>query len=395
MKILLVDDNPEIRWTLKVYLENSGCTVIEASNGREGMDMVKKQNPDIIVSDVLMPEMDGFQFLKEIKEDSDLHRIPFIFYSSIFNEEKEKNLARKLGATGYIIQPKTPEEFFNELKEILSSNTEYQKSFPSLHIEDREYIRDYSQIIISKLENKIKELEITIKEKTRIEEKLKKALEESKKKEESLKKSKIAFMNMLEDLNIAYKELHKAYDETIEGWSRALDFRDKETEGHSQRVTEMTLKIAKNMGFNSEELVYIKWGALLHDIGKLGVPDSILFKADRLNEEEWKIMKTHPVIAYELLWPVEFLRKAIDIPYCHHEKWDGSGYPRGLKGNSIPLPARIFAIIDVWDALLSQRPYRPAWEKERVIDYIISLKEKDFDPEVVDIFIDILAEDKP
>ncbi len=127
MKILFFDDYPEIRETLKVYLEHSGYTVIEASNGREGMDMKAKQNPDVIVSDVPMPEMDGFQFLKEIKEDSDIQTIPFIFYSSIFNEEKEKNLVRKLGVTGHIIQPKTPEEFFNELKKKLSSNTEYQK----------------------------------------------------------------------------------------------------------------------------------------------------------------------------------------------------------------------------------------------------------------------------
>ncbi len=181
-------------------------------------------------------------------------------------------------------------------------------------------------------------------------------------------------------------ELTHAYDTTIEGWSRAMDLRDKETEGHSQRVTEITVNIARKIGIK-EELEHIKRGALLHDIGKMGIPDNILLKPGRLTDEEWKIMKKHPVYAYELLYPIEYLRPAIDIPYYHHEKWDGTGYPRGFKGKDIPLSARIFAIVDVWDALLSDRPYRPAWSKEKALEHIKSQAGTHFEPEVVDIFL--------
>jgi len=192
---------------------------------------------------------------------------------------------------------------------------------------------------------------------------------------------------MFDDLLRSHDELILAYDATIEGWSRALDYRDKETEGHSQRVTEVTMKIARRMGMKEEELVHVRRGALLHDIGKLGVPDSILFKAGELTEEEWKLMRRHPVIAHELLSPIPFLRPAMDIPYCHHEKWDGTGYPRGLRGEDIPLAARIFTVVDVWDALCSDRPYRPAWPKEKVMEHIRCLAGTHFDPGVAEIFL--------
>ena len=156
-------------------------------------------------------------------------------------------------------------------------------------------------------------------------------------------------------------EMEVAYDATIEGWSRALDLRDKETEGHSQRVTEMAVRLASDLGVTGDALMQIRRGALLHDIGKMGVPDQILLKPGPLSESEWEIMRKHPVFAYEMLSPIEFLVPALDIPYCHHEKWDGTGYPRGLSGEDIPLAARIFAVIDVWDALRSDRPYRPGW----------------------------------
>lgn len=180
-----------------------------------------------------------------------------------------------------------------------------------------------------------------------------------------------------------------AYDTTIEGWSRALDYRDKETEGHSKRVTEMTLSVAREMGMSDESLIHIRRGALLHDIGKLGVPDSILFKPGKLTDDEWKIMKKHPVIAHELLSPIAFLKPSLNIPYCHHEMWDGTGYPRGLKGEQIPIEARIFAVIDFWDALSSDRPYRPAWPQEKVYDYIRSDRRKHFDPDVAEVFLSL------
>lgn len=191
---------------------------------------------------------------------------------------------------------------------------------------------------------------------------------------------------LYDDLKHSNIELLRAYDTTLEGWSKALDMRDKETEGHSQRVTAMTLTIARALKIDEEELANLRRGALLHDIGKIGIPDKILLKPGPLDEDEWDIMRKHPVLAYEMLSPIEFLRSSIDIPYCHHEKWDGTGYPRGLKGEEIPLGARIFAAVDIFDALSSDRPYRPAWEREKVLEHLRSISGTHLDSNVVEAF---------
>ncbi|MDK2979732.1 MAG: hypothetical protein PWQ55_79 [Chloroflexota bacterium] len=196
--------------------------------------------------------------------------------------------------------------------------------------------------------------------------------------------------SLLEDLHRTNVELSLAYDTTLEGWSKALDLRDKETEGHTQRVVDITLRIAQNMGIDNEELIHIRRGALLHDIGKMGIPDSILLKPGPLTEEEWEVMKRHPVYAHDLLYPITHLRSALDIPYSHHEKWNGSGYPQGLKGEQIPLAARIFAVVDVWDALTSDRPYRKAWTSKKALDYIREQSNAHFDPKVVDVFLSMI-----
>ncbi|KPL91850.1 phosphohydrolase [Levilinea saccharolytica] len=193
---------------------------------------------------------------------------------------------------------------------------------------------------------------------------------------------------LFSDLQQSNRELAEAYDATIEGWSRALDLRDKETEGHTRRVTEMTLRLAEAMGVSGEERVYYRRGALLHDIGKMGIPDSILLKPGSLTTEEWAIMRRHPSYAQAMLSPIPYLWQSLDIPYSHHERWDGSGYPRGLKGELIPLAARIFAVVDVWDALTSNRPYRPAWGEEEALAYIRDQAGKHFDPAVVNIFLE-------
>ena len=190
---------------------------------------------------------------------------------------------------------------------------------------------------------------------------------------------------MFESLQRSNTELTLAYDATIEGWSRALDLRDRETEGHTMRVTETTVKLARAFDFTEEELVPIRWGAQLHDIGKMGVPDEILLKPGPLTDEEWVIMKKHPTLAYEMLYPIRYLRSALDVPYLHHEKYDGTGYPLGLKGDQIPLVARIFAVVDVWDALSSDRPYRAAWSAERVHEHIRLLSGNHFDPRIVNV----------
>jgi putative nucleotidyltransferase with HDIG domain len=185
-------------------------------------------------------------------------------------------------------------------------------------------------------------------------------------------------------------DLVHAYDSTLEGWAHALELRDQETEGHTRRVVQMTVELARTMGIDEAELEHIRRGALLHDIGKMGIPDAILRKPGALDESEWEIMRQHPEYAYKLLEPIEYLRPALDIPYFHHERWDGTGYPHGLKGKDIPLAARIFAIVDVWDALRSDRPYRAAWTKEKVLGYVKDLTGKHFDPAVVDAFMEIV-----
>jgi len=194
------------------------------------------------------------------------------------------------------------------------------------------------------------------------------------------------------ELTQAYERTLNAYDATIEGWSRALDYRDHETEGHSKRVTELTLRLARALGIGEEELVHVRRGALLHDIGKMAVPDSVLLKPGPLDDAEWEVMRRHPSYAHEMLAPVAFLRPALDIPRCHHEKWDGTGYPQCLRGEQIPLAARLFAVVDVWDALRSDRPYRKAWDRGRVLDHIQGLSGTHFDPRVVGAFLPLMAE---
>lgn len=199
----------------------------------------------------------------------------------------------------------------------------------------------------------------------------------------------IAIENALlfKNLQQSNLELMMAYDSTLEGWSKALDLRDRDTEGHTRRVAELTDRLARHFGVSEADRVHIRRGALLHDIGKMGIPDAILHKEGPLTNDEWLIMKRHPYMALSMLSSIAFLRSALDIPYSHHEKWDGSGYPRRLKGEQIPFSARIFAVVDVFDALTSKRPYRKAWTEQEALDYIQAEAGKHFDPKIVPVFI--------
>jgi putative nucleotidyltransferase with HDIG domain len=194
---------------------------------------------------------------------------------------------------------------------------------------------------------------------------------------------------LFEELQQSHRELERAYQATLEGWVRALDLRDKETEGHTQRVTALTERLARSMGVDEQALIHIKRGALLHDIGKMGISDRILLKPGQLTEDERRVMQKHPVYAYEMLGPINFLLPAIDIPYCHHEKWDGTGYPRGLKGEAIPFAARIFPVIDVWDALTSKRPYHEPLPHAEARQWIKENSGKHFDPHAVEAFMEL------
>jgi HD-GYP domain-containing protein (c-di-GMP phosphodiesterase class II) len=190
------------------------------------------------------------------------------------------------------------------------------------------------------------------------------------------------------ELQRANRELAAAYDTALEGWAYALELRDHETAGHTRRVSEGAVTLGTRAGMSAEALVHLKRGAILHDVGKIAVPDAVLLKAGPLTDDERREIQRHPDLARQLLWPIEYLRPAIDIPYCHHEHWDGSGYPRGLRGEEIPLAARLFAVVDVWDALCSNRPYRRAWAPAAALAHIKSLSGTHFDPVVVDLFVD-------
>ncbi len=195
---------------------------------------------------------------------------------------------------------------------------------------------------------------------------------------------------LLEGVLLARQQIDAVLDAMVTAWTRQLSLRNHEQEDHLQRVARLTLRVAQAMGIGADELRYIRYGALLHDLGKLAVPESILAKPGPLTDDEWRIVLTHPEHARHMLAAVPYLGRAIDIPYAHHERWDGTGYPRGLRGEQIPLAARIFAVVDVWDTLCSDRPYRKRWAPERAREHIRALAGTSFDPAVVDAFLKVL-----
>jgi putative two-component system response regulator len=318
-KVLIVDDEYAGRETLQSVLEGEGYILEMAENGRQAIEKARSLLPDVILLDVMMPGMTGYEICQHIRNDPQLAEIPIIILTAL--DDRESMLtALKAGADDFISKPFDRFELRARLLGITRLNR-YQK--------------------LIKERSKLREM---------------------------------------------HAQLLSAYEATIEGWSHAMDLRDRETEGHSRRVADLTMKLAKEFGMSDSELMHLRRGSLLHDMGKLGIPDSILHKPSGLTEEEWTIMRRHPQIAYDMLHSVEYLHPALDIPYCHHEKWDGSGYPRGLKGEEIPLAARIFAVVDVWDALTSDRPYRAAWTKEQALAHIREQSGRHFDPQVVEAF---------
>lgn len=204
----------------------------------------------------------------------------------------------------------------------------------------------------------------------------------------------IEHAELFAELERSNDELVLSYDATIQGLARALELRDAETEGHSRRVTRLTVELAEKMGFSDDDLVHIRRGAILHDIGKVAIPDAILLKSGPLTDLEYAVMQLHTTYAYNMLSSIPFLRPALDIPYCHHEKWDGSGYPQGLVGDQIPLTARMFAVVDVYDALRSDRPYRKKWPAEKVCNYLQEQAGEHFDPYVVKVFLEMISENE-
>jgi response regulator RpfG family c-di-GMP phosphodiesterase len=546
-KILIVDDQEQNLYLLKSLLEGHGYQVEKATNGVEALELARVSPPELIISDILMPVMDGFTLCQNWTKDEQLKNIPFVFYTATYTDPKDEALALSLGAARFIIKPVEMEEFISIIEQVISEVEKGVLAVPrEPYQEGITYYRMYNESLIRKLEDKMLELEKAnraldedIAERRRAEMEIARLFEESQRRLKQVEtlhsidltisasmdlrmtfnillkhveslldvdavdilllipnsqqfrfsagrgfrtdaiervsvrvgtsfarrailerepvlvsgelvaqadgefakvyekegffayagvplivkgqikgvlevyhrsphRSELEWLNLLEtlasrtaiaidnaqlfnDLQQSNLELTLAYDATIAGWSRAMDLRDKETEGHTQRVTDLTLKLARAMGIKENQLTHIHHGALLHDIGKMGVPDNILLKADALTDEEWEKMRKHPDFAYEMLSSIRYLQPALDIPYCHHEKWDGSGYPRGLKGEEIPLVARIFTVADVWDAITSDRPYRKGWSKEAALAYIKEQSGNYFDPQVVDGFLEMIS----
>jgi putative two-component system response regulator len=318
--ILIIDDEAIVRFTLENLLSGVDAQLIMAENGERGLELAATK-PDLVLLDVMMPGMDGFEVCRRIRENPTLAELPIIMITAL-DDRPSRLKGLRAGVDDFLNKPFDGLELLARVQTILRLNR-----YRSIVEQRKQLERLHAELLIS-------------------------------------------------------------YRKTIEGWADALDLRDKETEGHTRRVMEKSADFAKAAGISGEkELEDIRMGALLHDVGKLGVPDAILLKPGKLTDEEWVVMRKHPEYAYKWLLPIAFLKDAILVPYCHHEKWDGSGYPRGLKGLEIPLYARLFAIVDVWDALGSDRPYRGALPEAEVLAYIRKEAGSHFDPELAKIFL--------
>lgn len=322
--ILIVDDEPRGLEALEAMLTGLGHTLHFANNGLDALKQASVLPPDLILLDVMMPGIDGFEVCRILRTDPILADVPVVMTTAL-DDKKSRVQGIEAGADDFITKPIDRLEIRARVNTIIRLNR-YRK-----------------------------------------------------------------LMKQQEDLLQAHRELQDAYEATLKGWVHGLDLRERETADHSRRVTQLTVDLARLMGLSETELIYVRRSALLHDIGKIGVPDHILQKPGPLTEAEWVIMRKHPQDAHDMLAPIEYLRSALDIPFCHHERWDGTGYPRGLKGEQIPLVARIFAVIDVFDALSSDRPYRKAWPREKIIEYMRAESGKHFDPKPVELFLQMMA----
>ena len=338
-RVLVADDEVSIREVLTDGLETFGYSVVQAGNAAEAFDVVKRGGVDLVLSDIEMPGESGLSLLKRIKAlDPD---VDVIMVTGVIDVETAVGTIRQ-GASDYVSKPFNLEEVRIVVERTLDKRRLIREN------------RDYQQQLESKVAERTREI--------------------------------VAKTREVEGL---YAELEESYESTLDAMITALDFRDNETHGHSRRVVEYAVIVAEAMGIGEPELTWIRRGAILHDVGKIGVSDAILRKPGKLDAAEWEEMKRHPEMGYQMLKHIRFLKPALDIVHCHQERWDGSGYPRGLKGAEIPLGARIFAAVDTFDAMTSDRPYRAALSIQEARDEIRRFMGIQFDPSVADAFLSI------
>lgn len=343
MKILIVDDSATDRSILRHTFQAHGCETVEAANGREGLTMTAEQRPDLIVSDALMPVLDGFGFLREIKANEALRGIPFLFYSAVYTGHDEEKLARSQGAEAFLVKPLEPEVLWREVQALLERRSAGAATLAGdeLHGEEQ-YLREYSNVVVAKLEEKVKELEEML----------------------------VRMVRVLVNL---------------------LDAKSPWTMGHSERVAEYAVRIAREMGLDENRVNVIRLGALLHDIGKIGTYDTLLNKLTALTETEYAIVKGHPGRGADALAAIDQLKDVIPLIRYHHENFDGTGYPQQLDHDAIPLGARIISVADSYDSMTAARPYSPAQGRESAVAELRRCAGSQLDPGVVKAFVKVLG----
>lgn len=342
MKVLVVDDRAPDRAILRHTFEAHDCEVIEAENGREGLARSAELKPELIISDALMPVLDGFGFLRALKADAALRFIPFIFYSAVYIGQNEEKLARSLGAEAFLVKPLEPELLWLEVQALLNRRAGGETAaMPAVQSEEGEYLREYSQVVVAKLEEKVQELEDLL----------------------------VQMVHVLVNL---------------------LDAKSPWTMGHSERVAAYAVKIAREMGLDENMVNTIRLGALLHDIGKIGTYDTLLNKLTNLTDEEYAVVKTHPDRGADSLATIDQLKEVIPLIRFHHENLDGTGYPRRLDHDAIPLAAKILRVADSYDSMTTTRPYRPSPGREYAVAELGRCAGSQFDPDVVKVFLQVL-----
>ncbi len=443
--ILIIDDDKTARETVEALLTGKGYTLVFASSGLEGLKQAANIKPDLVLLDVVMPGIDGFEVCRRLRADLQLSEIPVLMITSL--DERESRLqGLEAGADDFITKPFDSVELrtrirtitrLNRYRHIMEKRARFERAFEEspdgLIIADGEthivrvnatmlrmmgeqpggeqsfigkslcaffappYVDECSlwlrRVLTHETTNAHVEAELVRRDGTSFvaEAAIGAIVWDGAPATQVCVRNITERKNNEEEIERSRNDLALAYDATLLALVKVLDIRHKEPESHTYRVTEMTIRMARALGIAGDELVHIRRGAMLHDIGKMGIPDHILFKPGPLTDEEWEVMMQHPQFAYDWLSTITYLRPSLDIPYCHHEKWDGSGYPCGLKGSQIPLAARIFALVDVWDSLRSERPYRAAWSEEQVRSHVRSLAGSHFDPQIVETFLSIYS----
>ncbi len=350
LHVLLVEDSATKAVRNRTILELAGFSVTTAGDGEEAVELARSRPPDAVVSDVQMPRMDGFQLVRALRRDPSFDSVPILLLTDAFPEAEDESLGLQAGADAYIRASEAgPVTIVTTVREAIARRLNRRAS-PTEILDEDTFHRSHANRLRGHLIVKV------------------------------------------DELRDAYDALAVAYDDTLEAFVAALDLRERGTALHSWRVTEYSLTLARRLGLSSEELVHLERGALLHDIGMIGISDAILRKPEALDEREWHEVRRHTILGHELLQGVEFLRDSLDVVLNHHERWDGSGYPEGLEGEAIPLRARIFAVAEGLDAMTSDRVYKVAVSFQEALDEVAAGAGTSFDPRIVQAAVGISAE---